>query len=327
VLPAACVPTIAILVSSTIDAAPSEARSSVSVICVGEDPALGGLAAILPFDCRNYEAGQPTARANFWPQLVGACPPAGLAGGVRPESDLGFDARLLEPTSRGTALVGQTPRMAPISVLLAPDQWAEDALAAALQALSGQSGADIVEICCLGQGLERAAAALAAAGSAPVKVWFDAAALLSDMQGDLLLYVGGGVILHDPRTLAVLADLALNDGTAAAACPLVTHSRRGRDWSIAVEDAGAVGGEGGMVALAGDATRFWNTALPLAQLPSDLWLARKSALNGAATTDDSLILTTRVTASYYTPRDSAGAPAPLSPPTGQKALQIARWLA
>lgn len=327
VLPAVCVPTIAILVSSAIDAVPSEAAASVSVICVEDDPALGGLAAMLPSDCQNFEAARPAAGAVFWPQLVGACPPAGLAGGVRPNSDLGADARLLEPTSRGTALVGPKPRMAPISVVLVPDQWSEDALASALQALRNQSGADIVEICCLGQGLERATAMVEAAVSFPVQARPDAASLLSGIQGDLVLYIGGGVILHDPRALAALADLALAGSTAAAACPILSHSRRGRDWSIAVEDAGAADGEGGVVALAGNATRFWNTTLPLVRLPNDLWLARKSALDGATITDDGLILSTQVTASYYAPRDSASAPPPFSLPTAQKALRIARWLA
>lgn len=327
VLPADCVPTIAILVSSSTDAAPSEVAASISVICVADDAALGGLAAILPADCRNFDAGKPAAGAIFWPQLVGVRPPAELAGGLRASSNLGSEARLLEPTSRGTVLGEQAPKTAPISVVLAPDQWAEDALAAALQALRNQAGADIAEICYLGRGLERAAATLEAAASVPVRVWPQAETLLSAMQGELLLYIGGGVILHDPRTLATLADLALSDGVAAAACPLLTHSRRGRDWSIAVEDAGAVASEGGMVALADDASRFWNTMLPLAQLPSDLWLARKSALDGAVQTEDSLILTTRVAASYYAPRDSVGVPSPFSPPSGKNALKIARWLA
>lgn len=327
VLPAKCVPTIAILVSSAINAAPSQTPASVSVICAADDPALGGIAAILPPDSRNYEAAKPAAGAIFWPQLVGACPPAGLAGGVRPDSDLVSDARLLEPTSRGTVIVGQTPRMAPITVVLVLNQWAEDALMAALQALRSQSGADIEEICCLGQGPARVAPTLVAVASVPVRFRPDTASLLAGMQGDLLLYIGGGVILHDPRTLAALADLALGDGTAAAACPLVTHSRRGRDWSIAVEDAGAADGEGGVVALAGDATRFWNTTLPLVRLPSDLWLARKSALDGATTTDDRLILSTQVTASYCAARDSIGEPAPLSLPIGRQGLRIDRWLA
>jgi hypothetical protein len=327
VLPADCVPTIAILVSSSADAAPSEAAASVSVICVAEDAALGGLAAILPAECRNFDAGKPATGAIFWPQLVGARPPAKLAGGLRAGSNLVPEARLLEPTSRGTVLGGQTPQTAPISVVLAPDQWTEESLAAALQALRGQAGANIVEIYCLGRGLERAAATLEEAASVPVQAWPVAETLLSAMQGELFFYIGGGVILHDPRTLAILADLALSDGIAAAACPLLTHSRRGRDWSIAIEDAGAVAGEGGLVALADDAARFWNTTLPLAQLPSDLWLARKSTLDGAVETEDSLILTTRVTASYYAPRDSVGVPSPFSLPIGKKALQIARWLA
>lgn len=327
VLPADCVPTIAILVSSATEAASSEAAASVSVICVPDDAALGGLAAILPTDCRDFDAGRPATGAIFWPQLVGARPPAKLAGGLRAGWDLGSEARLLEPTSRGTAFGGQTPQMAPITVVLVPDQWAEDALLAALQALRSQSGADIAEICCLGQGLERVAATLEAAVSVPFRVWPEAESLLSAMQGDLLLYIGGGVILHDPRTLATLADLALGDGIAAAACPLLSHSLRGRDWSVAVEDAGSVASEGGLVALADDATRFWNTTLPLAQLPSDLWLARKSTLDGVVKTEDSLILTTRVTASYYAPRDSVGVPSPFSLPIGKKALQIARWLA
>jgi len=147
------------------------------------------------------------------------------------------------------------------------------------------------------------------------------------MRGDLLLYIGAGVILHDHRTLALLTNIALGNGVAAAACPLVTHSTRGKDSSISVEDAGMVRSADSLIALAGNVSRFWNTALPVAQLPNDLWLARKGCLNADTEIDDTLILTTQLTASYFAPRDTESFSSPLSLLTGQNALHIRSWLA
>ncbi len=327
VLSAECVPTIAILASPKNGAIQSESAASISLICVANDPALGGLVAALPQAGLNYNAGLPEGAPIFWPQIVGACPSAGLVGGIRSDPDLRSDARLLEPSPHSIDLLGPAPRSAPITVLLSLDQWTSDALPYALHALRAQSDANIVEIYCIGGGMEHVAATLEEVVAVPVRWRSSALSILAEMHGELLLYIGSGVILHDPRTLAVLTDLVLGDGIVGASCPIVTHSRRGRDWSIGVEDAGLAEGVSGPHALAADATRFWNTYVPLVQLPQDLWLARKSAFDSESSTADHLILTTQLTASYYALRDPDSAPSPLALPTALRALQISRWLA
>ncbi|MBC2651534.1 hypothetical protein [Novosphingobium aerophilum] len=327
-LSADCFPTIGILVASATEhaSAPSD-QVAVSLICTTEDPALGALAAILPPCCPNLEVEKPLAADRLWPLLLGACPPRGVPGAIRCDGIVRADARLLEPTAQSVALLGESPRSAAVTLVLAPAQWAEDGLAAAMLALARQSGAEIAEVCCLGQAEAGSMRLIELALNVPVRSVFDTPGVLRELRTELVLYLGTGVVLHDHRTLAVLSDLVLRNGIVGAACPLLAHSRQGRDWSLAVADAGTAICGSASIELASEITRLWDSIMPVATLPDDLWLARRQALSGSDPVHGMQILTTQLTASYHGSRNPAEAKIDIMLPPASQALELARWLA
>ena len=54
-------------------------------------------------------------------------------------------------------------------------------------------------------------------------------------EAPLVGYLGGGVVMHDARTAAILASLAMDRSTVSASCVLVRSEKRGKHWKT---DAG-----------------------------------------------------------------------------------------
>jgi hypothetical protein len=325
VLSADCLPTLQILVAGAENLEFLDAQQPGSLIFAPVDPAHEVVAAVLPASGNLPEPRSLPCLRGFWPQIEGARAPKGVLTAIRLEPRDLFGAQLLEPTTQATPICWPTEGGGAITVLLGPGQWSDDAMAATLLGLRNQVEAKLCEVYCVGSHGREALQNIERALGIPARAVSDWFSVTQGMSTELLLHLRPGVVLHDRRTLRHLAFLALHDGVCGASCPLLAHSRQGREWSVEVEAAGLVASPKGLIEFAGDVQRFWNAELPVARLPDDLWLARRSTLVDQHRVVRSLLLSTRVTASYYAPRNPQAVVSPLTLDPAENSLQVVRW--
>jgi hypothetical protein len=169
-----------------------------------------------------------------------------------------------------------------VTWLIWPGAWDERDLVEALEAIGAQEAAGAASIAFIGTeppGARRVAANLF---SDRVRSFTNKEQAIDSVDTALVGYAGVGVIMHDVRTTALLAQ-ALRDPDIATAAPvLVSVDKRGKSWLVSLADAGlAAYGAGSDIGVAGSpaAAELWRSSWPVLAPPRDLWLARASTVN------------------------------------------------
>lgn len=208
----------------------------------------------------NLSALQPRNTALAWPQLS----PAGAAKAPLHPPVFPLAVRFLEERFTPTPAQRLTPTAldAPVALLrtdLTADQKAEtritailqapdthSVLCAALTALESQTLAidELIILCEAEQGQDILALAEARLPGR-VRVVSDSlsrAALLNQAaaqaSGAQLLFIGAGVILHNPRTVETLATMVHASGAASAGCLTVKEQEGRNGWQVNISGGG-----------------------------------------------------------------------------------------
>jgi hypothetical protein len=214
-----------------------------------------------------------------------------------------------------------------ITWLIWPGSWHEPELLQALEALGAQEGACAFSgyfVAAAPSAADRAAAALFGRRVRSFVSKADAiAALVTPLAG----YLGGGVILHDARTTALLARLLGEPGTASASPVMVSVDKRGKGWLVSPADAGNILTPGdprhNEPAEASEASMLWRSSWPVVLPPRDIWLTQADAIRAWATGEPLSgrhVCTALVTASYCGQRYDREAP--LIPPPGEDSAAL-----
>lgn len=139
-------------------------------------------------------------------------------------------------------------------------------------------------------------------------------------------YLGPGVLLHDRRTTAVLAQLLEETAGASASAVIVTVKEHGNRWIVQPTNGGSFrdSKSGELTTLDQSTAFFWRSAWPVGLPPQDLWMTRPDILSQwlRAEPDETRgqhWCSALVTASYVSaPRESS----PVGVPACQSSTQI-----
>lgn len=283
VLAADMVPALSVLCAARGATGKSSSDTLLSLIVAEADVSQPATLFELPSTASApFQASVPGVR-SAWPRLVGTLPKTDcrFVGAIRRgrTRDLN-DAEMLVPVS-GPELVGShAPE--PITWLIWPEDWDDDALGQAIEALSLSSGADLLRIALVGNfgpAIPDLADRLLPGRTRSYERGELAA---DDAQTPLVGYLGSGVILHDKRCPALLSSLMRHAGVATASCAIVSTEVRGKTFQTSVIDAGKLAAPSMNAATIQvgevEAGRLWRTVYPVARPPRDLWIARSSSL-------------------------------------------------
>lgn len=111
----------------------------------------------------------------------------------------------------------------------------------------------------------------------------DVHAFVHGLAEEDVLHLGPDIILHDDRTVATFRSL-LDGDAASASCPIVSCARRGKGWSVTVDDAGqalAASDNAAPIGLAPFFAAFSRSVFPVHAQPRNLWAARADVLRNA----------------------------------------------
>lgn len=325
VLPHDCLPTLQLLVAPSSCDAGSDVVRAASFISACDDTAMGALTAVLSADGEFQSLVDLTDGQGFWPILTGAVAPDNIIAAIRREPREPALGQLLQPSARSVSIFQEGTPSATITLLIEPSSWDEKAWAACLIGLRQQMDAGLSEVCCYGSDAAAFVAEIERALGVPTRAVPDWVTAVQVSDAQLVLHVGKGVVLHDPRTIRHLAQLVA-DGSDGASCPLLAFSSHARDWTVAIRSAGCIATPAGVSDFAPDVTRFWNTLVPVQSLPADFWIVRATHLLGDPERSARLVLSTRVSASHLAAQDGESSAVAVNLEAQTNSLQISRWL-
>jgi hypothetical protein len=246
-----------------------EPDPSQPAICFVPPPIKGAIPALrspshkLPF---------PRLRGRFT-----TAPMAAIRTLVRPLED----AELLVPDmalAPGCAAEART-----IDWLIAPREWDDKLLARALAALKLQQGVAGQSILFIGEAGAEASEAAKLLFGAAFRTVASRDEALNLAEAPLVGYLGGGLVLHDARTAAVLATLAITPSTISASCVLVRSEKRGKVWKTIAVDGGKMPFDKLLVhgpMAPSSVEMLWRATYPVATPPQGLWLSRRENVRG-----------------------------------------------
>ncbi len=281
------VPSISALARAADSAELPSPEIVLPLVIADSDPAQPAtLIAMPPVDA---QALTPAANdwAPAWPRLAAGhkCAPdepLQLAAVRHPKRSLPTDSELLLPIAPPALELRQVEQ--PITWLIFPEDWDDEVLAQALQALAIQEAGSATVIALIGEG--------ASAAEALAKLLFPERCLMSadvttglgSVKTPLVGYLGPNVVLHDRRTSLVLSGMLEDASVVSASCVLVSAEKRGKAWHMAVADPGLFAGVNGaadqLPRHCDEARLFWRSTYPALRPPRDLWLAKSVAVRG-----------------------------------------------
>ena len=265
-------PALGLLVACSQKALRGNRTNAMSMVVSDVDPSQPAVcfdppeiqAAIGNFQSPNYPLPFPTLRGGLArPQLAA----------IRQKARRLDDAEYLMPDMAITS--DEKASATPVDWLIDPADWEEALLAQSLMALSVQQGAGPQRLLFEGRPSPLVWDVACSFGSEPV-VFDDIGAVLEDGSSSLVGCLGSGVVMHDPRTVAILSSLLLDPGVASASCVLVASTRHGKSWQTRLVDAGKLPVDGHVVfgPRADSPTEMiWRATYPVSE-PPRLWLAR-----------------------------------------------------
>lgn len=281
VLPADAAPTIGSLVAHRAHSDQQGTERAVPMLLSRIDPsqsvlsidvparagaALGKVAGNLPWFLRTSQGAVP---ARF--------PAAAIrTSGARQLSD----AELMVPVSESSC--HPTLSREPVTWMVRPDDWTDDHLDQMIQTAALQLGAaqDVIALVGL--------SASASLGSARKRFSGDVTAFrtpeeaIAQLKTPLAALIGGGVLLHDPRTAHCFSSILADERISTASCVMVSTEKRAGTLKTVIVDGGAfVMGSGQPAtpaACAAAATRLWQGSYPVLRPSAHLWATRSDRL-------------------------------------------------
>nr|NUR37562.1 hypothetical protein [Sphingomonas sp.] len=330
ILPADTVPSIGALVASA-SAASSQDEAILPLLIANNDPSQPVKRVEMP---ALSTPALHTAVEGFrvvWPRFVpdGRCAPVGVAA-IRCGSRIGpNDAELLMPVAPdATNLVSAQQA---ITWLLFAEVWDEVVLGESLQLLALQDGADQTAVAIVGEAPPSSLVQAQRLFGGRVSSWPDLTAALETLGTPLTGYLGAHVLLHDPRTSAVLGGILDDPGVVSSSCVLISTEKRGKGWQVSIADSGTlVSGndhDHSAAERSANAQLLWRSTYPSLRPPRDLWVGRSAAVPGWLQRAGPLraqegihACTSLVTASYGRSPDDR--PAHMAPPAAAAARAL-----
>jgi hypothetical protein len=189
------------------------------------------------------------------------------------------DAELLVPAS-GSALAIPQKALQAITWLIAPRDWKSEQLLESLKALSLQDRLGPQSVIFVGSVTDEATELAATLFDGRVTSVQEAADVANHLKERYVGYLGPGVLLHDRRCAAFLAQLIADPTIVSATCPLLSVERRGKSCHVSVVDSGTIGpsGDGPVTSHCDVANVLWRSAYPISRPPRDFWIARSAAV-------------------------------------------------
>jgi hypothetical protein len=189
------------------------------------------------------------------------------------------DAELLVPAS-GSALAVPQKALQGITWLIAPSDWKSEQLLESLEALSLQELVGPQSVIFVGSVTDEATEFAATLFDGRVTSVQEAADVANHLKERYVGYLGPGVLLHDRRCAAFLAQLIADPTIVSATCPLLCVERRGKSCHVSVVDSGTIGpsGDGPVTSHCDVANVLWRSAFPISRPPRDFWIARSAAV-------------------------------------------------
>jgi hypothetical protein len=262
-LDANMVPSISALVAAANDEAKSEGVAGSIILSASEPSSAATLIHVPPVAAETLEHGDPGL-----PLLEpnhGALPAALPILALRCARRAISETSLLAPKSpTGNVVDGPGP----ITWLVFPSRWAVDELPQALEALTLQTGtaASIVFIGAASPPTAMLASRLFGRRVETVRSLPDA---LKRLDTPLVGYLGAGLVLHDRRTVAILADMLGGPAVLTASAPIVAVERQGEGWFVAPTESDdtaiAFSMSGGVIPV---------------PAPQHFWIGRSAAVRG-----------------------------------------------
>jgi hypothetical protein len=172
------------------------------------------------------------------------------------------DAELLVSSS-SVGRANEESRHTSITWLLWPDEWSEQELMHSLETLPQQS-AGVPAVVFIGRPSEataRLAEQLFGTGTRMASSLLEAGKLI---ETSLAGYIGPGIVLHDRRTVFLLAEALDTPGTITATALVVAAERRGKGWVVVADDGDVTA----------DARFLPGATVPIPQAPREFWISR-----------------------------------------------------
>ena len=232
-----------------------------SFIVASDDPSVPATLVRVPPNARLLDmAGQLTSFPTIGPLTRSARLPAdpGFVA-IRKAAGAPSEAELLVP-SASSDLASQSAET-PISCVIWPSDWDHTQLLQAIESLALQTAAPQT-IVFVGEPPEIVHSAAARYFAEGLKVALDNADAADHLTSGITVYLGPGIVLHDNRTISVLAPMLLSAGTRSVCAPVVFAESRGKGWVVTQADASAI-----------DIRLFRKAAIPVGQPSRDFWIA------------------------------------------------------
>lgn len=272
------IPTIGTLVGK-LDVDAKRSDGTVELLLTNSDPAQPTtLVRMVASQALDQSA---LSSAQAWPSFSladGGASVAAIRMPIRPPND----TELLMPI--GPDVLPHAPNGRSITWLIFVEDWGDEALAEAVQALSLQASIEPPTILIEGEPTASIQLALDRYFPGQHSSTVDVATAVENIQTPLVGYLGNEVILHDARTAHVLSNMLDDVAVATASCALVVTERSGKSWKSTIVDAGVVGALDGSLRPRAEpsfnARALWRSTFPTALPPRGLWVARTPAVIG-----------------------------------------------
>lgn len=302
-LPSDAIPTIEVLVSHATRGEEVTGEVYGSLLITQADPAKPMIVIDLPPKVTLPVAQQFSTIPLAFPRLShGHAISERFRAAIRSIGDRTLaESEMLQPIAQPLALLAPAKSARPLVVAIEPQLWTVPALEAGMRALQLQRGINEAQLVVIGSvDAQRTAIAKAAFG-ASTKFRPDNHAFVEGLKEEDVLHLGPHVLLHDDRT--VITFQTLLDDAASASCPIVTCARRGKGWTVAVDDAGmAMAGKDNTEALslAPYFAAFFRSVIPVHAQSPNLWAARANVLrNAPEAAEGAHLCCALLTASYF----------------------------
>jgi hypothetical protein len=322
------IPTIAAMTMPRAALGSEVAQASVPFFIASADPSGPAVLVEPPAETADIAgriqtarpAGRPRATNTVGSGLLPAFPPSV----IQPASETGVtDADLfapIAPPQRSAAIVRQR-----ITWLIETPGWQRDDLAATLESLALQNGAESDEVAFVGP-VERTLLSAAKGRFANARTFNGIEVTVSKLETPLAGFVNTGIILHDSRTAQTFASLLASDSVETASCILISNEGRHGRSHPTITDPGELQSRSGQSAHPSQgswiAEQLWRDLYAVTAPSKDLWVARSPAVEAwttGATAAEEIrgvhLRTSLVTASHVGRRkhDGASIPVPRAP--------------
>lgn len=300
-LAADMLPTIRILLAEQVRDEDSEGGNVAGLIVRDPDPAQPAVR----FDFPAEMAPGTGNHSNDFPlpfplldSLQGPCAPAAIRTATRALDDAEF---LFPDLSAVPDL--QVAKLT-LDWLIDWSEADQGLLAQSLTALSFQKGIGAQRLCFLSRPSTLALEVSEAAFRGRWEIFDGSSWTATERDSDLTAHLGPGVVLHDPRTAAMLATCLLDPNVSTSSCALISSTRHGRSWRPVPVDPGVIPTDCHVVfggKMSSPVEMLWRSAYPIAKPPAQLWMARTADI-GRGNAERPLrsrlnMLTSRITAS------------------------------